>query len=436
MTQKWNLQDIKPATNRKTVSTKKPVAMTSTPKTAAAKPERTRKVPQKTPVHTESTKKGSWKQVLAIALVIFSVTFLVSILTGGTELTVHPKFREPNVNSPFTAYSEAAADQLSYEIMTLEAVGERQVQATGKETVQSQAEGTIVIYNNHQNSPLRLVTNTRFESPDGLIFRVKDSVNVPGYTTDADGARVPGSVTAEVFAEEIGEQYNVEPTRFSVPGFAGSAEFDNVYAESLTKFTGGFDGPKFIVEDEELETAKQALHTELRNSLLERINTEKPAGFVVFDSAVTFTYESLPTMAYGDNMATIKEKVYLRIPLFAETDFANYLAAATVPGYEGEDVKITDFSVIEFNYTSATTTSSNIASLNSLTFDLQGRPQIVWVYDAEALKSDLLQKNRTALSSVLSGYPAIDKAEAAIKPFWKQTFPKKVDSIKIVEVLE
>ena len=186
----------------------------------------------------------------------------------------------------------------------------------------------------------RLIKNTRFENPDGLIFRIKESVEVPVAEKDAKGALVPGVVTAEVFADGTGEPYNIPPTRFSVPGLKGTDQFKTVYGESTLTMSGGFEGDRYIINDEELETKKQELHLELRNSLLERLKTERPSGFIVFEHAVTFTFETEPATSYGNSLATIKEKAYLHVPIFKEAEFAQYLAESTIAGYESEPVRI------------------------------------------------------------------------------------------------
>ncbi len=435
MTQKWNLQDIRPAKPHA-----KRLQVDEKNLHKKAPPQRTTREEADDVMSiniTDGNKKK--KKTLWYALMIFFLIVgggvLVSTLTGGADVTVYPKHREPNVNATFEAFANPQPEELAYEIMTLDAEGERQVSAKGKEEVKKQAEGTILIYNKHQTKPIRLVTNTRFES-NGLIFRIKDAAVVPGYTKDETGKILPGVVTAEVFADEPGEQYNLPPSTFTIPGFAGEPEFDNIYGESVESFTGGFDGPRFIIDDKELQTAKQALQMELRNSLLERIDAEKPAGLIFFPGAVTFTYQTLPSVAYGEDLATIKERVTMRIPLFKASEFASFIANATVPGYENEPVRITDTSVLTFEYTSATTSASDISTQTSLSFKLTGRPQIVWEYDAEKLKADLANANKTALNTVLSGYPAIKKDKAEIRPFWKTKFPINIDEISIIEIIE
>lgn len=436
MNQKWNLQDIRPAQPRKkrSLSDEETVVPRSKPPVEATRDE----AEETMSINVVDGNKKKGKSLLVAMVLFFMVLgggIVTSVLMAGAEVTVFPKYREPNVNAVFEATKTPQPEELAYEIITLDTTGERQVTASGQEEVKTQAEGTILIYNKHQAAPVRLVTNTRFES-NGLIFRIKDSAVVPAYSTDESGSIVPGVITAEVFADEPGEEYNLGPSRFTIPGFAGEPEFDNIYAESIESFAGGFNGQRFIIEEDELRTAKQALQTELRNSLLARVDAERPAGFVLFEDAVTFTYDSLPAVEYGDNLATIKEKVTMRIPMFESESFAHFIAAATVPGYEQEAVRITQPETMEFAYTSATTSASNIAEAEKLEFKLTGRPQIVWVYDEAKLKADLANANKTALPAVLGKYPAIEKAEAVIRPFWKNKFPIEFDKIEVIEVIE
>jgi hypothetical protein len=437
MTQKWNLQDIRPAQTRKRRTME---GGSITPEIQSRPIQMQREDAEETlSIHiVDGNKKKSkslWFAVLIFVLLVGSGVG-VSALMGGATVTVYPRHREPNVQALFEAKKSPQADELAYEIMTLEATGERQVQAAGEEQVTAQAVGSIFIYNAQQKEPLRLVTNTRFQSADGLIFKIKDSAVVPGYTTDASGKKVPGVTNAQVYADQVGEQYNIAPGKFTVPGFKDSPEYTTIYGESTSPFTGGYNGKKFKIDDTELQTAQQALRTELRNSLLGRINTEKPAGFVLFNDAVTFTYESLPSVAYGENLATIKEKVLLRIPLFKEDNFAAFIAKATVPAYDENPVRIKDYSVFTFSYKGATTSSSDISNYTALSFNLAGKPQIIWKYDVDALKADLLNVNKSGVNTVLGKYPAIEKADAVIRPFWKTKFPTKTDEIKLIEVVE
>jgi hypothetical protein len=436
MDKKWNLQDIKPAQPRKRVAPSKgrPLDVSHQKRHVSEDDDGAVRVG----ITNGNTKKRSG---LVLSLIIFFVVlgagFIASFLMGGAEITVFPRNREVNVKAEFTAYKTPQVGELAYEIISLEADGERQVSATGQEEVNQQATGEIVIYNETTGAE-RLKKNTRFKTPDGLVYKISESVVVPSAGTNTDGNTTPGSITANVFADGTGEQYNIPKTRMSVPGYkeGGYLElYKAIYAENTSPIAGGFEGMKFIIDEDELQTEKQRLQTELRNALLNRIASEKPAGFVVFDDAVTFTYQSLPAVEYGDNLATIKEKALLQIPIFKEEDFAKFIAAAAVNTYEDENVRIEDYATLSFRYTQATTSSSDIGNLNEISFELSGKPLIVWTYDEEPLKADIRGKAKTAMPIVLGGYSAIREAEAVVRPFWKRSFPDELDEITITEVV-
>lgn len=373
---------------------------------------------------------------VAVFFIIVVGGIITSALTGGADVEVKPRFVEKNVVANFTGSETPQENVIPYELLTLEADGERQVKASGQETVTKQAEGTLLVYNEYSTSPVRLVANTRFETPTGKIFKVKESVVVPGYTTDADGNKIRGVVTADVFAEAPGDDYNVGPTNFTIPGFKGYEEYDTVYAESTGDMTGGFSGQKFIIDEAELETARQGLHTELRDALLSRLKSQVPAGFVLYDNAVTFTFTSLPSVAYGDDLATIKEEGVLRVPLFKEDSFAKFLAEQSVQDYKGLPVRLADYQALEFSYTSPTTTVSDISAQTELPFNLTGDIKIIWEFDENALKADLLGIEKTEIEDILKKYPAIDQASAEVRPFWKTSFPREMKEINVTEIVE
>jgi hypothetical protein len=85
-----------------------------------------------------------------------------------------------------------------------------------------------------------------------------------------------------------------------------------------------------------------------------------------------------------------------------------------------------------FSYPSSTTTTSDIAPLTSIPFTLTGATRIVWEFDAAKLQNDLVGLAETAFPSVLSGYPAIERAEAVVRPFWKKAFPETAEEIEVI----
>lgn len=445
MSQKWNLQDIRPAEPRKR-------RMPSEMRTTDMRPE-----PEERPHYTttppsdrehipsivieDGNKKGKNRLFISIGLfvVIVGGAVALSALMGKTELTVNPINRQPNVSAEFTAYPDKREGELTYEIMTLEATGEEQVKATGQVQVEEQATGIIEIKKTTPGAE-RLIKNTRFRTPNGLVFRIQESVVVPGAVKNESGQLVAGTIQAEVFADDVGEQYNISAgTTFDVPGFKEggfTALYEAITASAPQAFTGGFSGPQFQIDESDLQTARQALQTELRNNLLLRVDSEKPADFITFPSAVAITYSQLPAVEYGGDLVTIREQAILQVPLFNRIEFGSFIAKETVATYAGNPVRVADPSVFTFTYTSATTSSSVIANEPALSFRLTGKPHLIWEYDAEKLKQDLAGLPKTALTNAIPAYPAIESAELHMTPFWQRSFPENPDEITIIEELQ
>ena len=315
--------------------------------------------------------------------------------------------------------------------MTLEATSESQVQASGKIDIEEQATGVLEISKSTPGAE-RLIKNTRFRSPEGLIFRIQESVVVPG----AVGGN-PGTIQAEVFADEVGDAYNLPAgTTFDIPGFqeGGFTElYKAISATNPQPTTGGFAGPQFQIDDSELSTARQALQLELRDQLLEQIDSNRPAGTIAFKNAVAITYNQLPSVEYGQDLVTIREQAVLQIPLFRADEFGTFIAKETVATYDGGAVRVEDPTVLIFDYSSATTSNSVIANAESLTFRLTGKPRLIWEYDGDKLRTDLAGLPKTAIDNAITAYPGIEAARISVTPFWRQSFPEDPEEIILIE---
>jgi len=439
MTKKWNLQDIRPATPRKNKKLQHRMQEGDESQTPSNQPLTSREhIPSI--IIEDGRNKGNSRLLISIVLfvVIVGGALGLSALMGKTELTIYPEMRELNVNAEFTAYPDMRENALSYEIMTLETVGESQVKATGQIQVEEQATGLIEIVNTTTGAE-RLIKNTRFRTEEGLVFRIPESVVVPGAVRDNSGSSIPGTIQIEVFADQPGEEYNIPANQtFDIPGFQESgltALFNGITARNAAAFIGGYSGPQFQIDDNELNTARQALQIQLRDDLLMRIDSEKPADFIAYQNAVAITYNQLPAIEYGQGLVTIREQAVLQIPLFSSSDFASFLAEQTVATYDGNDIRIQNPETLAFSYTSGTTSSSVIANEPSLTFNLSGKPMFVWEYDGEKLAKDLAGLPKTAITNAVASYPGIDAARVHITPFWKRTFPADAVDIKIIEEL-
>ena len=71
----------------------------------------------------------------------------------------------------------------------------------------------------------------------------------------------------------------------------------------------------------------------------------------------------------------------------------------------------------------------------SLTFTLKGSPNLVWIFDENKLKNDLLGLSRTKAKTVLATYDTIQEAWVETHPFWNQKIPSNPDKVTLVNTL-
>ena len=135
MSQKWNLQDIRPSGGgrRERRRPQRPIE---------SEEMQTEPVGESSHIQIRNGNQGK-RFKLVVLLVVFVIIiagiFASSALLSGAEVTVYPKNREVTVQATFTASNSGGSAVVPYELLTLESEGEQQVTATGQEDVEEQA---------------------------------------------------------------------------------------------------------------------------------------------------------------------------------------------------------------------------------------------------------------------------------------------------------
>lgn len=367
---------------------------------------------------------GFW----VVALLCVAVLgFVFSIFFSGAKIVVTPKQRTVLVSAEFTAIKTPGVNELGYETMTISREGSTVVSASGEEIVTEKASGKIVVYNDYSSANQRLIKNTRFETPEGLVYRINESVVVPGQKSDGS-SKIPGSIEVTVYADEAGEKYNGGLTDFTIPGFKGDPRFDDFYARSKTEMTGGFNGPRKVVSVGDKQQAKEKIESGLREQLFNEAFSQKPEGYELYEDGLFIVFEDLPYVDQGSSVE-VREMATLYGVLFAKDVFAHFVAKETLAGFDNESVRLLDANSIDLK--AINKEDAQPWKDDSFTFTLSGNAHIVWLFDQNQLKDDLVGKAKGAFQTILTGYPSIDEAQIVLRPFWRQTFPEKADDIKV-----
>lgn len=358
-------------------------------------------------------------------LAFFFLAFLgFALMSGfsGSVLTVTPKTAVVQINGEFVA-SSALDAKLQFEKLSSSKTGETDIPADTTKKVSEKATGIIVIYNHFSPAPQRLIKNTRFESPTGRIYRINQSLTVPGQKTE-NGKVVPGSIEAQVFADAAGEEYNSALSDFTIPGFkSDSKRYAGFYARSKTALSGGFEGTVKTASDAAFASARETLSRSLEAGLAKEAKAKVPADFILFDGALVFSYTENTSTEKNGSVA-LKETVTADAYLFKRPLITSRIAESTVGA--GIPVTIPDLDSLRFAWSESPGSTSRESGIR---FTLTGSAQTIFVYDADALRTALLGKQKSDLASILSSFPTIEKVDVVLRPFWSSSFstnPKRL----------
>lgn len=368
-----------------------------------------------------------WFYFSSIVLILV-LAFAVSAFFKKATIKVSPKQEEKNISESFLAKKDVATG-MSFQTVTVSKDIERTAKATGEEKVDRKSSGRIIIYNNFNNQPQKLVATTRFQTPEGLIYRLVSPVTVPGREVK-DGKTVPGSVEVVVEADKAGVSYNIGLKDFTIPGFKGDPKYTSIYARSKTEMTGGFTGMQKVVSKEALDTADKEMKAELEATLLKDIEAQIPANFISYKEGLSFDFEQtvqVPDTTKDD--VVLRKKAKVTAIIFDKGALSKALLSKLMPEVESEAVKISNLSSLGFTLNSLSDSDKQVS------FTISGNAVFVWVFDENKLKTELLGLSKKSAKVVISQYPAVSEAWIETKPFWNQNIPRNPESVSLINTL-
>jgi len=362
------------------------------------------------------------KTLLAVLLVI-AASFGALYYFSSAEVQVTPSTVSAAIQSSFTA-TESSGD-LPYEIVTSQKIASQSVKSSGTKEVNSSASGTITIYNT-QSKAQRLITNTRFATTAGLIFRIHAAVTIP-----AGSAAKPGTATAKVYADKTGDAYNVGPTSFTIPGFAGTPQASEVYARSTDAMTGGASGLVPVIDTALEAQTKGALIAALAPQLTASLQELVPTGYMLLPGSSTTTLQELaPATSSTTGMVDVREQGTITAIVFPNAALAKAVATSVAGlGYQGEPLTLAPTSNLTLSAVSLPD-----ANASSFTFTLAGTASLIYAVDPTRIAAAVAGKTRSAAEVALTNYPEVKRAIIILRPFWRQSFPQDPASISVTTV--
>jgi hypothetical protein len=380
--------------------------------------------------HVGSGKSGKKRWVFG-AIALFAVAsfvfFMMTVFSSATVL-ITPKSQEVAVDLGFTGTVEAQDGTVRYEVVKLSKSKTVSVPATGEEAVELKARGKIVVYNNFSSDPQRLIIRTRFESPSGLIYRIPESITVPGKSVK-DGVETPGSIEVEVFADEAGEKYNIDKSDFTIPGFkTDPVRYKGFYARSSTKMEGGFVGNMKTILPAEKDAALVNVDSDLTSFLESELKTKVPQGLSLLPNSIVYDFTDLPQKEDSSAVAVGREATAYAL-MINRQDLSDKIVNEYIknfPGWENIKASIADFSLLSMD------TKLNKAEIGQkIELKVKGKATILAEIDTNIIGQKLVGAPKGDAAKLIDEFTGISSVRAIIRPIWKQSFPSNPLKISV-----
>lgn len=287
--------------------------------------------------------------------------------------------------------------------------------ASGTKIKETKSEGVIRVFNNQSRTQI-LVSTTRFLSEESMLFRSAERVTIPAG----------GFTDVKVAAAEPGEQYNIEPSNFSLPGLVGSPIYTLVYGKSFQRMSGGSKSEIKVVTGSDIEQAKAQIQKDLENTAREKIIQLVSLPYTLDENVLETRVATLDALV-GEGaeleQVSVAGMVKASATVFQENDLAAVVQDGLKNFLEGEE-RLRDES-ITFTYELEKLSEGNLA----LSVSAQGTSY--QHQDEDALRSRIQGEQKSAAFAILSRDETISQFQISLFPFWLSRIPADPANIRI-----
>jgi hypothetical protein len=321
---------------------------------------------------------------------------------------------------------------------------------TGNKFEGKNATGTITIINT-TGREWPLVEQTRFQTDEGLVFRIQNPVTVPAASLSG-----PGTLDVFVVADEldangliIGEKGNIGPSEFFLPGLSEDNQ-KKLYAESSSNFNGGETITHKMVTKEDLEAARGKMETELINSTEEelkkqvlRMNQERNVELTLLTGNGAFEVGE-PVVNIPENLEgqmieqfEVSGELYVKGRAYNHNELVNILRAKLKLSKSPEK-KLIKIDTDSVSYRLIPVEPGENPTRQTVTATIKGIEQYEISPEKENgkrlienIKNHILGTNVAEAENYIQQLPAINKVEIDSWPAWSPNIPSVPDNIKI-----
>lgn len=367
-----------------------------------------------------------------LLIVVLIGGFLLANYFSSATIEITPTTQTAHIDRDFTVIKDAQVGDLTFEFMSLTDEETREVPATIEKKIQKKASGKVTIFNAYNGVSQRLIKNTRLESSDHKIFRIDESVVVPGATIVGNKVTVPGAVDALVYADVPGKEYNIGLSDFTIPGFKGDPRYEKFTAKSKSDapLSGGFSGSVKVPADEVVVATQEEIKQNLKKTAVEKARAQIPDNVSFFPGSVVIKFEEVPENFTSTDTAKVSMRATVSVFFFNTAVLTKKLAEALPSDSQEKSFEISKMSSLIFSFIDPVD-NVVLSDLSKIRFHVAGDATFVGKIDSQKIRTAFAGKNKKDFSSIIEAQNNIGNADAVIRPMWQSMFPIDPEKIAV-----
>lgn len=325
--------------------------------------------------------------------------------------------------------------------------------ATGIESEGQNASGNLTIIN-VSGTERTLVKETRFQTEEGIVFRLQKEVTVTAGILESP-SKLEVFVVADALdanGAPVGDRGNIGPAQFFLPGLREDSQ-DDLYAESYTAMSGGTTLIHTRLTEDDLIAAEEKLERDLQEKSLASLRKEvlslsnsQGLKLKLLEDSDALEYGpaliDLPYSLVGQEMKdfdlsgslSVRGVAYDRELLYSilKTEMVN----AKTPGKQLISVDEDSISIQVLE-----------ADMDTLNFKMTAQIQGIEEYEidpeleggaelASKIKEHIAGKSIEEAKNYVQNLPEVNRVEIRIWPVWSPTISSLPENIKIKSLSE
>ncbi|OGY42185.1 MAG: hypothetical protein A2Y82_00465 [Candidatus Buchananbacteria bacterium RBG_13_36_9] len=364
---------------------------------------------------------GIYKKIaftfIILTLVLIGVIFYFTL--SYAYITIYPKQEQLNTDFKFVIVENPTAVKAEEgifqgRIINQELEGEKLFITTGQKQLQGDIVGKVKLTNELSRSQI-LIATTRLLTPDGILFRLKNRVEIPAK----------GNVEADVYADDPTKPLALAGTKFTIPGLSESLQ-KLVYGEAQQdlKASGQFVS---AISQEELDKAVAEYSEELAQQIFK--DEESSLTKILNKEIITKSFNH----QVGDESLNFIFKLIIKVSgvIFDDKDVQT-LALKSIEGLVPTDKQLMAASKDKLIYEIEKVDFDNkLAQLKSSVSGIA----IISENSPILAKDKLVKLNLDEITAYLENFDQIENVKVAFFPSWIKKIPSFEDHI-IIKIVQ